>query len=607
MEQKKPQLYADIWKNGMKGCYYGSDAELIEQLSHVNESIKIRLLDEINLIRTNDDLHLIMTTEEVPTMALIGFGLLGDSLCIEPNLYQRDPKQYESLIIKVIESMQCDTLSIEPEINLSDDILFAIVRNNNIKTVSLGKRLLTSDIYSILKTKQSIEIMCDNVAEELQEIYDGTIYDNLYRKIVDDYNYTTLQRTKNLNLSRVYSEQELDKIFKYASSLESITIEGNSLSCLREIMMKIIDSNVEVTLRLDERCVYDIENLKEINELYPAIKVKYGTGTGLLADYIKAEAAILEMLKPIEGLDLSPLEKFIYAFNTCKRFREYKENEEDRMNARSIIELFKEGNKHIVCVGFANILSELCKRLDISITDVGLTVYSISSTNEVKRLGSHARNFVRINDPKYGLDNMYMTDATWSNDFEFDSLVTSLMTPYETLQLRSIVQFGETSIVSAQTYEEFLHSVFVEFRTGKHYNFDKTLEYLENLYPELREEFLTNQSYKLFKSKPFPNIEDYRLLYSDDSFMNKMFQLIKEKANQPISGEVLIAAAVNLYQKQYPNLTKEDVELYRKKLIEDNYHVYNRQVPPIVTEYSDGSKIITENEQNKFGQGPRKI
>ena len=607
MEQTKPQLYADIWKKGMKGCYYASDDVLIEHLSKTEGSVAVRLLDEINLIRPNDDLHLIMTTVDVPIMALTDFGLLSDSLCIEPSVYTNSPAHFDDIIVKMIKKLQCQSFSVEETIVLSDEIINAISQNSNIKTIFLGKRLLTKELYDKLVFHRPIEIMCDSVEEELCEIYDGTIYDNLYRKIVDEYNYTTLQRAKSINLSRVYSSQELDKIFKYAPNLESITVEGNALSCLREIMEKIVDSNIDITLNLDEHYTYDIENLKEMNELYPVIKVSYGTGVGKLEDYIKAESAIAEMLKPIEQLELSPLEKFIYAFNTCKRFRKYKENEEDRANARNIMELFKPGNEHIVCVGFANILSELCKRLDIPITDVGLSVYRISDTNEVKRIGSHARNFVRINDSKYGLDNMYMTDATWSNDFEFDSLVTALMTPYETLQLRSIVKFGETSIITARTYDEFLHAIYVEFRNNQHYNFDKTMEYLERLYPEFISECLTVQSYKTFKSKLFTKIEDYRLLYSDDSFMKKIFQFIETKTKQPISGEVLIDAAVNLYQKQNPNLSIEEIELYRKKIIEDNYYIYDCQVPPIVTEYRDGSKVITENEQNKFGQGPRKI
>lgn len=606
MEQKKPQTYYDVWKYGMKGCYYGTDAELVDRLSCVEVGVRIRLLDVVTLIRDNDDLHLIMTSPEKPVMAWNGFGL-SDSLCIEPKVYRANPEKYKMIIIKLIEAMQCDRLSIEPEIQLSYDILAAIVRNNNIKTVSLGRRLLTSELYSVLKTKPEIEIMSDNIAGELQEIYDGTIFENLYRKIAGDYNYSSLQSASSILLNQIYSEKELDAVFAYTPNLKSIKVSDKALGCLNYIMSKKGERDIDIILELDERVTYDVQNLKEISAKYPDIKVKYGTDRGVLDDYIKAELALAELLKPIEGLELSPLEKFIFAFNTCKRFREYKENEDDKLNARNIIELFKEGNEHIVCVGFANILAELCKRLNIASTDVGLTVHKILPNNEVERLGAHARNFVRITDPKYGLDNMYMSDATWSNDYEFDSLVTALMTPYETLQLRRMVQFGETSIITAQTYEEFLDTIYVEFRSGKHFNFDKTLEYISRLYPEFLEGCLSNPAYNQFKTKAFADIEDYRLLFSDDAFMSNLFQFIQLKSNQPISGDILIEASVNLYRKLNPSMSMEEIEIYRKKLIEDNYHVYNQQVPAIVTEYSDGSKNIIENAQNKFGQGPRKI
>ena len=170
-----------------------------------------------------------------------------------------------------------------------------------------------------------------------------------------------------------------------------------------------------------------------------------------------------------------------------------------------------------------------------------------------------------------------------------------------------MVLFGETSIVTSQTYEEMLEIIFLEYRQGNHYRFDKTIEYFKTLYPEFIEKCLNTEAFSKFSKKVIKNIEDYRQLFANDEFMRLMFDFIQEKMNKPILGETLIEASINLTRKLNPNMTVEELENYRQKLIADNYFVFDKMAPAVVAEYQDGSKRIIENEQNKFGQGPRKI
>ena len=605
MEVQKKQVYANAWDNDFKWVNYDVTDEAIEKIAHSGKTCSVKFLDEYIIGRSNDDLHFILTDAEHPMILMDDFGIMHDGLYFDAESYKKNQALFESRIIKLITKFKGETFVLGEEIYLSSAILDALINNKNIVTISLENRYLDRQLYETLLQKEKLQIMGNNIAPELLHIFDGTIFFNMFRPLFDGLSYEVLKKRTYLNIKNVLSPEERENIRKYATNLKEITFSEGGFACLRELINSLNNTNLQIILEFDQSKTYDIDNLKALNKEFPQIIVKYGYGRGSLADYIRVEEGVKELLKPIEGLELSPLEKYIFAFNACKRFRRYKENNDDRNNSRAIMELFKEGNEHIVCVGFANLLFELCKRLDIPCMNVSLSIEDIK--DDKSQIGNHARNLVRISDSKYNLDNLYMGDATWSNNFKYDSLVTALMTPKETLNLGSMVLFGETSIVTSQTYEEMLEIIFLEYRQGNHYRFDKTIEYFKTLYPEFIEKCLNTEAFSKFSKKVIKNIEDYRQLFANDEFMRLMFDFIQEKMNKPILGETLIEASINLTRKLNPNMTVEELESYRQKLIADNYFVFDKMAPAVVAEYQDGSKRIIENEQNKFGQGPRKI
>ncbi len=113
----------------------------------------------------------------------------------------------------------------------------------------------------------------------------------------------------------------------------------------------------------------------------------------------------------VYGRPLSPLEKFLFAYNLVTEFS-YSQGSEDnvdsRMDSRNLVKILT-GDK-IVCVGYASMLAELCKQINIPC----LVQFAIDSTGEsfAASAVNHANCKVYIEDPYYGYYGMINADPS---------------------------------------------------------------------------------------------------------------------------------------------------------------------------------------------------
>lgn len=164
-------------------------------------------------------------------------------------------------------------------------------------------------------------------------------------------------------------------------------------------------------------------NLTIFNDLY-----EYDLET-----YKEEEKKLNSLIKDIKDSDLSPFEKYIAAYNICKQFKSYHENEDNKDEARKLRYILNDDNDYLVCVGFSVILQELLNRLDIpnNTINVGIDVsYDNTEIDQVLPIKNawHQRNIVKIDDPKYNIHGYYLADATWDNYMTKDIYTNSLIT-----------------------------------------------------------------------------------------------------------------------------------------------------------------------------------
>lgn len=106
----------------------------------------------------------------------------------------------------------------------------------------------------------------------------------------------------------------------------------------------------------------------------------------------------------IKGRELTPLEKYIYAYKLVTQFI-YNEDYDNGAMARRITSIINNDGEDlkIVCLGYANLLSALCNRLAIPCVVNRLID---SETHEPE----HTNVMVFLKDEKYGINGVYMAD-----------------------------------------------------------------------------------------------------------------------------------------------------------------------------------------------------
>lgn len=126
---------------------------------------------------------------------------------------------------------------------------------------------------------------------------------------------------------------------------------------------------------------------------------------------IEAYGKMDEFVEKVESMNLSPFEKFLLVHDYAAN-RIYKKSDctnfcDSIVKSRSFVNVMT--NDCIVCVGYAQIVKEFCKRLGIECE----CIYGSAQTQNEDDFDGHAANIVHIVDEKYGINGYYFCDACW--------------------------------------------------------------------------------------------------------------------------------------------------------------------------------------------------
>ena len=135
-----------------------------------------------------------------------------------------------------------------------------------------------------------------------------------------------------------------------------------------------------------------------------------------LDETLQASSKISKWAKKINdarifGREFSPLEKFVYAYELVTSFEYQKSNDttlDGRMNSRNLVKVLN-GDK-IVCIGYASMLAELCKRIGIPCI-VQLAVDAVDEKEDFKSI-NHAICKVFIDDKMYDCHGIFNSDPS---------------------------------------------------------------------------------------------------------------------------------------------------------------------------------------------------
>lgn len=361
---------------------------------------------------------------------------------ISPIFFKEHKEEFINFFKKYIDNLNNDNSSSITILDfaITDEELIKLINNPNLQDSYFNYRIIEEKKL----TEEQIKLIRD-LHLEFNIIEDNEVTKISTKKAINYYTYKELKNMESITLyipGDIKSE-EIDN-FIYINGLENnanirLPIkfgeknEKEYFSELVNIFNRLASHNKKYNIEIE---VTNRQKLKEsglLSQLPSNINVliKNDLYTYNYETFMSEEETIEKLIAPIKQANLSPLEKYLAAYNIAKQFKPYKENKEDKNQSRYLRYILN--NDYIVCVGFAKLLEEFLNHLEIPIMNIGVAVdvsYDKGFTQEEKtlNLAGHARCMVKIDDDKYNIHGIYVVDPTWDNDLENDLYLNALMT-----------------------------------------------------------------------------------------------------------------------------------------------------------------------------------
>ena len=381
--------------------------------------------------------------------------------------------------------------------------------NNNKISISIEDYALTDELFEEILTNEAhkekffyYRVVTDNnlTEEQIKRIKDNhlefTINGKEKEKISSKYiiNYYTIKALKEIKHISIDIPIDFDpELFKYINESAEINInlsntekidEEYKFNEIKKIVNILSTHNHKYNIKfsVDNRELLRKSNLLNSLPNNISLSISISTSTYDIDTYQKEEAKLEKLIAPIRDSNLSPLEKYLAVYNIVKQFKPYKENENNKDEARQLRYILD--NEYIVCTGFANLLEDLLNRVGISNKKNNLEVdisydkgFSMEEIN-INHSG-HARNIIKLDDDKYNIHGYYVVDATWDNEMELDLYLNSLMTFDKKKEAKRLEKLTDDDLLlDFHNFDEFLEKLNYLLKKEMNNNFitEKTTE-----------------------------------------------------------------------------------------------------------------------------------
>lgn len=303
-------------------------------------------------------------------------------------------------------------------------------------------------------------------------------------------------------------------------------------------------------------------------------------------EYLKTENTLNSLIEPIKNSNLSPFEKFLAVYNIVKQYKIYQDNNLEKDKSRDLKYILN--NEYMVCVGFAKLLVELLNRLDIPATTKRITIIE-----NLYQSSLHLRSLVKIDDDKYNIHGIYLSDPTWDNNLDNDLYVFSLFT-YDQLNKLPKVEDKksidllldvhnkddfEKNMISLNFSQYELFANFLE----KHDKIKALRKTLNTIYDIIINDILKNLDkpmYNYFYEKYHKVFDDYENI-SLEILENTFHQMIYEYknyiiplSNKPINLDTIITGATEV-KKIITGYNEKDLKQWYEKTSKINETLIN--------------------------------
>lgn len=404
-------------------------------------------------------------------------------------------------LILIISNYSFPNLKILSTSLITKEVIEAIRDNSHISSITLGSEkdpyVLTREVFDVLNESESLftidtdEVVGKYSSREME-------YLSFFKDVrVGQYKLSDLLTYNTFHFYNSLSKKELGYLEKYMASNVSIFFEYGDFQNIIEIIQKLRNRGIVFNIRElpSEKFFKEFQDLLNLNE-----KI-YIVNSMSLDKYIFLNSYLDLMVKDIKESNMSPYEKYLGVYEIVTHFKEYLENTHNTDEARILERVLF--NNYIVCKGFAELIVALLDKVGIRAFDIDVEYYKDSekvNTLDYARLTKeqikakegniayHSRVLVRLVDPKYDIDGLFIADPTWDNELVHHYFNYSLLTPYEVSLETEKFYDTDVSILNVSSSEEFWEKIrklsnslsyFLEFIEKLDYNY---FSYLKKTY-----------------------------------------------------------------------------------------------------------------------------
>ena len=197
------------------------------------------------------------------------------------------------------------------------------------------------------------------------------------------------------------SKENIDFLLSVSSHF-TILVDKDSFNLTHENCSKLLALNNYVKENYDQSLTFPLSSAVD-----PTKQVEVWSVDKVMNANAKIEDWVNRINNArVDGKELSPFEKFMFAYRIVTHFSYNEEERQDSYElSRSVVGVLN--SDKLVCVGYADLLSHLCKR-------IGIECYQQDVACDGRHV-DHCNCCVRIDDDKYNIHGIYYSDPCWDS------------------------------------------------------------------------------------------------------------------------------------------------------------------------------------------------
>ncbi len=414
-------------------------------------------------------------------------------ICIDPDIQEISYDQEKNIISIpsnyhgddvsfLVRNYPYSKLKILSSSLITKEVIDALKDNLHLSFIQLGSKedpyVLTREVFDILNTNESLlSIDTQGVEGEYSTREMETIL-FFKRMVVQKYSIENLLTNQEFTFYAKLEDQELDYLKKYVANGVTMHFYYDDYADITKVIQSLSGKQIHFCLQQYDDLSFYLKDFQQLLVRHENISFMQIID---LEQYIKMDFLLELMIKDLKESGLSSYEKYLGVYEIVTHFKTYLENEENRREARELEYILF--NNFYVCYGISELMVTLLDKvgirsyniqveyykdkkkltpleqeyLDKQLLYVGLgnQDYYTSLLAKGSHVAKHSRLLVRLTDPKYDIDGLFLADPTWDNNLEHHYFTHSLMTSFETSLENIHFYDSDISLLSVSSSEEF--------------------------------------------------------------------------------------------------------------------------------------------------------